>query len=152
MTRPIRTTGSSPAPISEHGVPGEAILIETQAQNTGENVSLTRELLTAHGIAVSSALVICRPYQQRRAYATFKTMWPEIDVTCASRPLPLTDYIATIGDPGFVIDMIVGDTQRVIEYPRAGFAEEEEVPRTVHEAYLRLVRQGFTSRLVGRPT
>jgi hypothetical protein len=47
--------------------------------------------------------------------------------------------------------MIVGDTQRVIEYPQAGYAEEQEVPTQVQEAYQRLVRQGFTSRIVGRP-
>lgn len=34
----------------EHGVPDDAILIETQARNTGENVSLTREQLAEHGI------------------------------------------------------------------------------------------------------
>jgi uncharacterized SAM-binding protein YcdF (DUF218 family) len=135
----------------EHGVPAEAILIETQARHTGENVSRTRELLREHHVTVNSALVICRPYQQRRAYATFRTMWPDLEVICASRPLSLSDYIATIGDPGFVIDMIVGDTQRVIEYPQASFAKQQEVLPPVREAYQRLVRQGFTSRIVGPP-
>jgi uncharacterized SAM-binding protein YcdF (DUF218 family) len=135
----------------EQGVPANAILIETKATHTGENVSRTRELLREHHVAVNSALVICRPYQQRRAYATFRTMWPDLEVICASRPLSLSDYIATIRDPAFVIDMIVGDTQRVIEYPQAGYAEAQEVPTQVHEAYQRLVRQGFTSRIIGRP-
>jgi uncharacterized SAM-binding protein YcdF (DUF218 family) len=135
----------------EHGVPADAILIETQARHTGENVGRTRELLREHNVTVNSALVICRPYQERRAYATFRIVWPDVDVMCASRPLSLSDYIATIGDPGFVIDMIVGDTQRVFEDPQAGFAEEQEVPPQVHEAYQRLVRQGFTARIVGQP-
>jgi uncharacterized SAM-binding protein YcdF (DUF218 family) len=135
----------------EQGVPADAILIETKATHTGENVSRTRELLREHHVTVTSALVICRPYQQRRAYATFRTVWPDLEVICASRPLSLSDYMATIGDPAFVIDMMVGDTQRVIEYPRAGYTEEQEVPTGVQEAYQRLVRQGFTSRIIGRP-
>lgn len=132
----------------EHEVPADAILMETHARNTGENVTLTRELLDRHGIEAHSAVVICRPYQQRRAYATFRETWPELDVVCSSRPLPLPDYIATIGDPHFVIDMIVGDTQRVIEYPAAGFSSEQSVPKSVAAAYLRLVTAGFTSRLI----
>jgi hypothetical protein len=69
-------------------------------------------------------------------------------VICASRPLALDDYVTTIGDPKLVIDMIVGDTQRVIEYPQAGFAAEQPVPERVHQAYRRLVEHGFTSRLI----
>lgn len=98
-----------------------------------------------------SAVVICRPYQQRRAYATFQAAWPELDVVCSSRPLSLPDYIRTIGDARFVIDMIVGDAQRVIEYPAAGFSTDQTVPERVAEAYHRLVDAGFTSRLIPEP-
>jgi uncharacterized SAM-binding protein YcdF (DUF218 family) len=132
----------------EHGVPAEAVMVETRARNTRENVTLTRELLARHDVPVESAVVICRPYQQRRAFATFRALWPEIEVICASRALSLTDYVTTIGDPKLVIDMIVGDTQRVIEYPQAGFVAEQTVPPAVHEAYQRLVDKGFTTRLI----
>ena len=132
----------------DNGVPAHAILTETHARNTGENVTLTRELLAQHGIEAHSAVVICRPYQQRRAYATFRASWPELHVVCSSRSLSLPNYIATIGDPHFVIDMIVGDTQRVIEYPTAGFSSDQTVPDSVAAAYRRLVSAGFTSRLI----
>jgi hypothetical protein len=69
-------------------------------------------------------------------------------VICASRPLPLAAYAATIGDPKFVIDMIVGDTQRVIEYPMTGFAEHQEVPVMISVALARLIDGGFTSRII----
>jgi uncharacterized SAM-binding protein YcdF (DUF218 family) len=132
----------------EHGVPADVILIETQAKNTGDNFRLTRQLLADQGVIVDSVLLICRPYQQRRAYATCRELWPEVDVICASRPLPLVDYVATIGDTRFVIDMIVGDTQRVMEYPTAGYAKEQEIPPAVLNSYQRLVEAGFTSRLI----
>ncbi|MGW5466288.1 YdcF family protein, partial [Streptomyces sp. NPDC003996] len=57
-------------------------------------------------------------------------------------------YIKSIGDEKLVVDMLVGDLQRVIEYPKLGFAVEQEVPRDVHDAYERLLRAGFDSRLI----
>ena len=89
-----------------------------------------------------------RPYQQRRAFATCKKMWPDVEVLCASRPLSLDDYVASIGDVKRVIDMIVGDTQRIEEYARRGYAIRQEVPADVRAAYDRLVAAGFTSRLL----
>jgi hypothetical protein len=47
-----------------------------------------------------------------------------------------------------VVDMLVGDLQRVIEYPKFGFAIEQDVPSDIHDEYERLVRAGFDSRLV----
>ncbi|MDQ1293237.1 MAG: hypothetical protein QG608_1118 [Actinomycetota bacterium] len=45
--------------------------------------------------------------------------------------------------------MLVGDSQRIIEYPRLGFTVEQDVPREVIDAYDRLVRDGFEGRLIG---
>ncbi|MEV4183425.1 YdcF family protein [Streptosporangium canum] len=132
----------------ELGVPDEAILVEPEATNTGENIQLTRKLLSAQSIEVSSVTLISRPYQQRRAYATCKMFWPEVTITCASLPLSLPDYIEAIGDADRVINMIVGDTQRIIELPKFGFAIPQEMPSEVHEAYERLVSVGYTTRLI----
>lgn len=52
----------------------------------------------------------------------------------------------SIGDEKLVLDMLVGDLQRVIEYPKPGFAIEQEVPEDVHGAYESLIRDGFISR------
>ena len=130
----------------ERGVPANAIVLETQARNTAENVSLTRGLLSERGIEVHSAIVISRPYQERRGYATFGALWPELHVICSSRPLPLPQYVASIGDARFVVDMIVGDTQRVIDSSGPGLPKED-IPECVTAAFQRLVGAGFTSRL-----
>jgi len=132
----------------EHGVPSQSILIETAASNTGQNIAYSRDCLIQHGIDVQSAIIMSRPYQQRRAYATCKKLWPDIEVLCASYPLSLDDYIAMIGDLKRVLDMLVGDTQRVEEYPKFGFAVEQEVPVEVHRAFHRLIDAGFTGRLL----
>ncbi len=130
------------------GVPDEAVLVESKAANTGQNITFSRELLAKASIRVESLLLISKPYMERRSYATCRKLWPEVDVVCASEPLELDDYIKSIGDEKLVVDMLVGDLQRVIEYPKLGFAVEQEVPADVYDAYERLVRAGFDSRLV----
>ncbi|MDX2682744.1 YdcF family protein [Streptomyces soliscabiei] len=130
------------------GVPDEAILVEPKAANTGQNITLSRELLVQAGVEVESLLLISKPYMERRSYATSRKLWPEADVVCASEPLELDDYIKSIGDEKLVVDMLVGDLQRVIEYPKLGFAVEQDVPGDVHDAYERLLRAGFDSRLI----
>jgi uncharacterized SAM-binding protein YcdF (DUF218 family) len=132
----------------EQGVPADAILVEAKATNTQENFEFTRDLLAQHRIVAESVILMSRPYQLRRAYATCRKVWPEVEVLCASSALSLDDYIASIGDTKRVVDMIVGDTQRVMEYANRGFAIRQEMPADVHTAYERLVEAGFKSRLL----
>jgi uncharacterized SAM-binding protein YcdF (DUF218 family) len=132
----------------ELGVPTEVILVEPRATNTGANLTLSREVLADAGLHPSSALLICKPYAQRRSFATAAKVWPELDVACASAQQSLPDYVQGIGDERLVVDMMVGDLQRVIEYPKKGFTIEQYVPREVRDAYSRLVERGFTRRLM----
>jgi uncharacterized SAM-binding protein YcdF (DUF218 family) len=132
----------------DHGVPTDAVLIESEAKNTSENLTLTRDLLAGQGVKPRSVLLMSRPYQQRRAYATCRKVWPEVDVVCASRPLSLDDYVVSIGDVKRVIDMLVGDTQRIEVYAQQGYAIPQDVPTEVRAAYDRLVEAGYTSRLL----
>jgi uncharacterized SAM-binding protein YcdF (DUF218 family) len=132
----------------DNGVAADAVLVETRATNTQENLTFSRGLLVEHDIDAKSVVLMSRPYQQRRAYATCRKVWPEVEVLCASHPLSLDDYVASIGDVKRVIDMLVGDTQRIEEYAKRGFAIPQDMPAEVSAAYKRLVTVGFTSRLV----
>ncbi|MFG3253244.1 YdcF family protein [Streptomyces sp. NPDC048172] len=132
----------------ELGVPPEAVLLEPKAANTGQNITLARDVLAAAGVHPTSVLLVSKPYMERRSYATARKMWPEVEVACASEPLEFDDYLKAIGDEKLVGDMLVGDLQRVIEYPKLGFAIEQGVPGGVSDAYTSLVRDGFTSRLI----
>ena len=136
----------------ELGVPNEAIIVETQARNTGENFTRTHELLDRKGIHPASATIISRPYQQRRAYATCRKLWPELDVVCSSRSQFLTDYIASIGDEDKVLNMLVGDTQRIWVYADRGYAVPQQLTRDVQAAFRNLAGRGYTKRLVTRDT
>ncbi|MBA3574442.1 MAG: YdcF family protein [Pseudonocardiales bacterium] len=132
----------------ELDIPADAILIETRAQNTGQNIEYTRQLLADSRIKVRSAIMVSRPYQQRRVFATCKKVWPELDVICASQPLPLQEYLEIIGDAKLAIETMVGDTQRHELFAKYDYAIPQELPDSVRAAYHRLVDAGFTSRLL----
>lgn len=123
-------------------------MLETEATNTGENFALTKGLLESKDIELRSATVVSRPYQQRRAYATAVMQWPGLTVTCSSRPQALQSYLKTIGNPAKVIEMLVGDTQRIWVHAQSGFAIPQPVDTEVMWAFERLVAAGYTSRLI----
>src|SRR5688572_17581723 len=66
------------------GVPDSAILVEPNAGNTGQNITLSRALLAQNGHAPRSVLLISKPYMERRSYATCRKAWPEVEAVCAS--------------------------------------------------------------------
>jgi uncharacterized SAM-binding protein YcdF (DUF218 family) len=130
------------------GVPADAIIIEPRATNTGQNIEFSRAAFVAKGIDAESVMLVSKPYMQRRAYATARKLWPEADVVCVSENLSFHDYVKSIGEERLVIDMLVGDLQRVIEYPERGFAVVQDVPARVTDAYERLIAAEYDSRLM----
>ncbi|CAM5412612.1 YdcF family protein [Streptomyces hirsutus] len=132
----------------ELGVPADAILVEPRARNTGENIRFSRALLEEHQASVSSVLLISKPYEERRAYATARKLWPGVEWLSTSTPMTLTEYVDSIGDAHLVIDMLAGAQQRLMIYPQQGFMIEQHIPDDVATAYERLRDAGFTSRLV----
>ncbi|MEU5794894.1 YdcF family protein [Streptomyces sp. NPDC047813] len=132
----------------ELGVPERAILVEPNARNTGENIRFSRALLEDRQVTVSSALLVSKPYEERRAYATACKLWPEVEWVSASAPMTLREYVDSIGDTRLVIDMLVGSLQRLLIYPAQGFMISQDVPADVIRAYERLASEGFTSRLL----
>ncbi|MFI7642957.1 YdcF family protein [Nonomuraea sp. NPDC049400] len=132
----------------ERGLPPEAVLLEPHAGNTGQNLTYSRRVLAEAGITPASVLLISKPYMERRSYATARQVWPETKAICASEPLEFDAYLASIGDARLVLDMLVGDLQRIIEYPKHGFAIEQDVPGDVYDAYVALIRAGYDSRLL----
>ncbi|MGW4384138.1 YdcF family protein [Kitasatospora sp. NPDC004531] len=151
-SRPDRFPRGEAVHFAEHalslGVPEEAVLVEPKARNTGQNIEFSRTVLSDAEVAVSSVLLVSMPYMERRAYATCRQVWPEVQAVCASTAMDLHQYVTMIGDDRLVIDSLVGDLQRVVEYPKRGFAVAQDVPTEVHDAYQRLIDAGFTGRLL----
>jgi uncharacterized SAM-binding protein YcdF (DUF218 family) len=133
-------------------VPAERILIENRSTNTGENVRFTKQLLADRHLDPQTFIVVQKPYMERRAYATFRQVWPEKDLVVTSPQVSFDDYLSRYSNdtlsPADVISIMVGDLQRLRVYPAKGFQIEQEIPGDVWDAYERLVEAGFDKHLV----
>ena len=130
------------------GIPREKIWIENRSTNTGENVSFTRRLLTQSGQVIRKAIVVQKPYMERRAYATFKKVWPEPEIIVTSPQTLFYEYKSAGISREDLINIIVGDTQRIKFYPEKGFQIGQEIPDEVWRTCEELVKRGYSKRLV----
>jgi uncharacterized SAM-binding protein YcdF (DUF218 family) len=133
------------------GVPEDRIILEPNAANTGENVQFTNRLLQSLGKAFTSFILVQKPYMERRTYATFKKQWPDSStkISVTSPTLNYEEYMAGSAiDKNFVISVMVGDLQRIREYPDMGYQIEQEIPDEVGKAYEELVNAGYTQHLM----
>jgi len=134
------------------GVPEDRILIENRSTNTGENVAFTRELLASRGLDPSTFILVQKPYMERRTFATFQKVWPGKSVRVTSPQMSLDDYLARYSNESLsaddVISIMVGDLQRIREYPARGFQIPQEIPDDVWEAYEELAAAGYDRHLV----
>jgi uncharacterized SAM-binding protein YcdF (DUF218 family) len=130
------------------GVPREAILLESQSTNTGENVIFSRRLLQERGFEPGSFIVAQKPYMERRSYATFLNFWPGKRVIVTSPPISFAEYPTAELPKDLVINIMVGDLQRIKVYPEKGFQIEQDIPDDVWQAYEKLVALGYTKHLV----
>ncbi len=132
----------------KRGVPQDNILIENKSTNTGENFLFTKELLFKDGILPQKIIAVQKPYMERRTYATCKKVWPEVEVLVTSPEYTFETYPNHEITLDKVINIMVGDLQRILEYPSMGFQIPQTVPEEVLEAYKFLVNAGYTSRLI----
>ena len=131
------------------GVPAEAIFIENQSTNTGENILFTQRLLEEKGLHPQTFLLVQKPYMERRSYATFKRHWPDKDLIVTSPQLSFEDYPNEEIPMQRVINIMVGDLQRIKIYPAKGFQIPMDIPEEVWAAYEQLIAWGFTEHLAG---
>jgi len=132
----------------EKRVPREKILIENKSTNTGENIEFTKKLLGEKGLHFDHFILVQKPYMERRTFATFRKVWPEKNFIVTSPPISFEDYPNEEILKDQVINIMVGDLQRIKIYPKLGFQIFQEIPPNVWSAYEKLVEWGYTKHLV----
>lgn len=132
----------------EKGVPKEAILIENKSTNTGENIKFTQKLLAERGLICNKLILVQKPYMGRRSFATAKQHWPDKDLLTTAPLIEFKDYINEEFSYGKVINIMVGDLQRIKLYPAKGFQVYQEIPDHVWEAFEKLLALGFDKHLI----
>lgn len=132
------------------GVPEKAILIENKSQNTGDNYKFALDLLKLKGINPKTIIAVQKPYMERRTYATGKVHLPsDVDLIVTSPNIPVSEYPneSNSADEHW-LNAMVGDLQRIKEYPAKGFQIEQEIPDDVWQAYEFLIAEGYNKRLI----
>lgn len=130
------------------GVPPQSILIENNSTNTGENILFSKKLLASKKLDPQSFIVVQKPYMERRSYATFKKHWPEKKLSVTSPQISFEEYPTDEIPLERVINIMVGDLQRIKVYPEKGYQVYQEIPMEINTAYERLIQLGFDKHLM----
>ena len=138
------------------GVPKESVLIENRSTNTGENILFTKQLLAERNTDPQKFILVQKPYMERRSFATFRKIWPEKEVLVTSPQVSFDEYLDSYSAKELsaddVINIMVGDLQRIRIYAEEGFQIHQEIPDDVCSAYEELVRYGYDQRLIAGRT
>lgn len=130
------------------GVLADRILVEPMAANTGDNITLTRQLLADRGLAVGRGILVTKPYMARRALATAQKQWSEIAWQVSVPAIPFLLYPRADVPLDTMIHLMVGDTQRLRVYADAGYQAPVDIPDEVWAAYERLRNAGYNNYVI----
>ena len=150
------TEGLYEKPEAEHfadvaeslGVPRFRMLIEDQATNTGENVVFSLRLLAAHNLPADRLILVQKPFMERRTYATFRKHCPDRWCAVTSPRIAWRDYPTRQLTRKHLINVMVGDLQRIRLYAERGFQIPQPIPPKVWKAYEALVAAGYDRHLM----
>lgn len=132
----------------EKGVPEEKIYIENKSTNTGDNFRFTKKLIEKKKLKINSLIIVCKSYDEKRNYATFKKIMPEYDGIITSKNISFDEYFNLNQENTLWIDVLVGDIQRMKLFAKKGWQIEVDVPQNVWNAYEELKKRGYNKYLV----
>ncbi len=130
------------------GVSQENIIIENESQNTGDNFRYTKKLLEDKGFDFKKFILVQKPYMERRTWATFKIEWPQKKAIVTSPPISFDEYCNDEFPKDKVINIMIGDLQRIKVYSKLGYQKQQKIPRNVWHAYKELVKLGYNKHLI----
>lgn len=133
------------------GVEGDQVLVENGASNTGENLTRTRELMAQRGLPISTGILVAKPYMARRSLHTAQAQWAEVRWQVSVPPIAFDSYATDDVPEERMINLLVGDLQRMWVFARKGFQSPAEVPATARQAYNELVALGFDQFVLDEP-
>lgn len=131
----------------ELGVPADRILVEDKSANSGENFRFSKALLEERGRCPRTGVVVCKPYMAKRAWATGTKQWPEVRWSVFPQRIRLAEYLAQGNDLTAVLNLMVGDLQRLRAYAGT-FQTPVPVPDAVWRISERLAADGYDQYVI----
>ena len=126
-------------------IPSKQVFVENRSTNTGDNIRFTATLLAAHqpelalGRGLRSAILVVNPYRLRRVRLTWRKLQPDVNIAAIA---PASDFVtecalfAAKSQP--LVPQLVGEIDRLLDYPARGWIEAEPIPPAVLAAHARL--------------
>ena len=120
------------------GVPPRAIVAESTARNTLENVTRGLFLLRQKKIICRSVLLVAKPFVMRRCAATFTRQAPDVRVSCC----PYTEDMAASIDrpPSSFARRLVEELDRIDRYATKGDIERQQMSKQLRRATQNVLR------------
>ena len=106
-------------------------------------------MLEERALHIRSFVLVHKPYMERRTWATARRQWPEAECVVTSPRISFDQYFESGIAHREVIELMVGDLQRIRKYPALGFQIEQEIPLNVWSAWERLVAAGYSKYRLG---
>lgn len=125
------------------GVPQNAIRLEEEATNLGDNVRFAARLLPT----TYKAILVCKPQTQLRCQATAGKFWPSVLTMTTAPATNFWDQPIGHVDRHMLISELVGDLRRLELYPKLGFQVNVHIPKLAKSAASYLELAGYTDHL-----
>lgn len=130
----------------EHGANPDQILIEANSTNIGENIAFAKKALKDRRI--KKTIIVTKPNTLRRAIATAEIQWPEADHSTDCVDIKIENQVVEGHNLTDLINEMVGDIQRIIEYSKTGFQTEQYMSEEIKGAYRTLKKFGYDKHIM----
>lgn len=127
-----------------NGIEPRQIHLEDRSTNFGENIAFVRELMPQ----LRRVIFVTKPNSILRVALTVPVQWPEVTAWVDSPPFTFPEEVSNIIGVFGVIHEMVGDVDRVLQYPARGFQRPHAVPETILESWKALIVEGFSRHLL----
>ena len=126
------------------GIDEKIIVLEESATNIGENVAKSKALIPD----AKAVTFVTKPNTLLRVKLTVPVQWPEVRAYTSCPDIAFPDGVSNIVGLFGLINEMVGDIERILEYPKLGYQVQHEFPVDVLESWECLKQQGFTQHLM----
>lgn len=121
------------------GIDEGAVVLEESATNIGENIAKSKALIPD----AKTVTFVTKPNTLLRVKLTVPVQWPGIRAYTSCPGIRFPEDVSNVVGLFGLINEMVGDIERIMEYPRLGYQVEHEFPSEILESWEYLKRKGF---------
>jgi uncharacterized SAM-binding protein YcdF (DUF218 family) len=125
------------------GVPSDRVIIEEKSTNLPGNIRLSLELLSNAGIRPQHLILVSLPFAERRIMRLCQKQFSGITIQITSPDIAYQQYINEAISREELVNLIVGEIDRLDKFPSKGFSIPEQMPEAVLDAMNKLMNAGF---------